>query len=94
MLTSKKDIINRKVIIAQSGFSERHIYEKVGISRIAFYKNMRGKTANPKTHEKICKVLRAKKATAEITKETFWPEFYPEATRSGGPNSIGANQQV
>ncbi len=69
MLTSKQHISNRKAFIIQSGRTQKEVYEKIGVSRIGFYKAIYCITKNPKMHELICNAL-------SVSKEEFWPEFY------------------
>jgi lambda repressor-like predicted transcriptional regulator len=69
MLTSKQHIINRKIIIMQSGMTQARLARKIGITYMGLYKAMNGITKNPQMHKRICDAL-------GVTKEQFWPEFY------------------
>lgn len=69
MLTSKQHIINRKVVIMQSGMTQLEVAKKIGFTFVGFYKVMQGINKNPQTHQRICDAL-------GVTKEEFWPEFY------------------
>ncbi|MEN6375568.1 MAG: hypothetical protein ABFD75_12440 [Smithella sp.] len=69
MLTSKRHIINRKVIILQADMTQMKVARKIGFTFMGFYKVMHGINKNPKTHQRICDAL-------GVTKEEFWPEFY------------------
>lgn len=83
MLTSKRHIINRKVIIMQSGMTQLEVARKIGFTFVGFYKAIQGINKNPQTHQRICDVL-------GVSKEEFWPEFYGE-TENGKSENVQQN---
>ena len=76
MLTSRQDISNRKAFITRLGLTQKEIYQKMGISRIGFYKAIKGTTKNPEMHKAIFKAMKEIKGDImDFTQEEFWPEF-------------------
>ena len=69
MLTDKQNIINRKVILLQKGYSQRSLAEAIGCSSAAITFAISGKTKSRLMHEKIISIL-------GVPIAEFWPEFY------------------
>lgn len=70
MLTTKEHIINRKIIILKSRKPQKKIVARLGMTRQAFYMTITGARTCEKTQKAICKIFK-------VSKEEFWPEFYP-----------------
>lgn len=69
MLTDKENIINRKVILLQKGYSQRSLAKAAGCSSAAITFAITGKTKSRSMHEKIVSIL-------DVPIAEFWPEFY------------------
>jgi transcriptional regulator with XRE-family HTH domain len=80
MVTGNKNIINRKIILLEKGFTVTSIAKKLGCSRQGVNKYI---TGNIKRLDQ-CSMLDSISDALGVSKEGFWPEFYgPDKKRFG-----------
>jgi hypothetical protein len=80
MVTTKEHIFKRKLIIFQCRKSIPKIARRLKVKPSGIHMTITGKRTCEETQLAICKILK-------ISKEEFWPEFFPNG---GDPVSHGA----
>jgi len=69
MLTTKEDIINRKVIMLKADYNAAKLAKAIGCSTTAILLAINCKTISLKLHRKITDIL-------GVSLVDFWPELY------------------
>ena len=69
MLTTKQNIINRKIIMLSSGMKQCEIADKLHVVRQTLNNYIIGSRQNKETQKAICNLL-------NVAPEEFFPEFF------------------
>ena len=69
MLTTKQNIINRKIIMLSSGMTQVEIADKLHVVRQTLNNYIIGSRKNEETQKAICNLL-------NVAPEEFFPEFF------------------
>lgn len=80
MLTTNNPKINRKIYIIAANTNQIAIAKKLQVSRQSLNNELRGVYRSEKIRSGICEII-------GVSKEDFWPEFYPN---NNGGNSDAA----